>query len=238
FISYSRKDVDFAEKLEKALENYKPPKGLYVPHRNLDVFRDVTDMTGVEYFHAIEEHLSNSAKLILICSPNARHSKSVNDEIRRFVKLHGAENIIPILLAGIPNNETYPGQSAQKAFPEALCEVMKMPLATSYRNFNPKKDKIDKGKFEVAWHNVLANLYNLGRDVVEQREKKRQQRLRKRRTALLIIVPNLALILIFISIGIYEGVKSGRMLNVEAYHNAELAEEFTQREYQAFSDFS
>ena len=39
FVSYSRKDREFAAKIEKALKNYKPPKGLNLPQRNLVVFR-------------------------------------------------------------------------------------------------------------------------------------------------------------------------------------------------------
>lgn len=72
FISYSRRDIEFARKLEKALEDYKPPKDLNVPQRRLEVFRDKEDFTGVEYYESIEKHLKNSRKMIVICSPNAR----------------------------------------------------------------------------------------------------------------------------------------------------------------------
>ena len=47
FISYSRKNRDFAAKLKQVLEDYTPPRDLDVPHRHLDVFRDETDFTGV-----------------------------------------------------------------------------------------------------------------------------------------------------------------------------------------------
>jgi hypothetical protein len=35
FISYSRKDREFAAKLEKALKEYRPPKEMNMPQRNL-----------------------------------------------------------------------------------------------------------------------------------------------------------------------------------------------------------
>jgi tetratricopeptide (TPR) repeat protein len=178
FISYSRKDREFSAKLEKALEDYKPPKGLNVPQRNLVVFRDEADFTGVEYEESIEKHLKNSKKMIVICSPNARKSQYVNDEIRRFAEIRGADHIIPVLLLGIPNNEAKPGQEEEMAFPEALCEVQKMPLATDYRGFNSQKDKVNKGRFESQWYMILANLYDLKRAEVEQREKKKQVRRR------------------------------------------------------------
>ena len=47
FISYSRKDVIFAQALERALKNYTPPKGLGAPPRPLRVFRDQSDLTWV-----------------------------------------------------------------------------------------------------------------------------------------------------------------------------------------------
>src|SRR5881296_3919004 len=110
FICYSRQDAAFARKLEQALEAYKPPKDLPVPHRHLNVFRDEGDLTGTEYYQSIERHLENSAKLIVVCSPHARRSDYVDDEIRRFIKAKGATNVIPVLAAGIPNNHVGPGQ--------------------------------------------------------------------------------------------------------------------------------
>jgi len=49
FMSFSRKDREFAARLEKALEDYRPPKDLNAPQRNLVVFRDEADFTGSEY---------------------------------------------------------------------------------------------------------------------------------------------------------------------------------------------
>jgi len=178
FISYSRKDKDFATRLENALENYRPPRGVELPLRNLVVFRDETDFTGVEYHQAIEQHLKSSKKMILICSPHARNSQYVNDEIRRFAKERGKENIIPVLFSGIPNNEAKPEQEEDKAFPEALCEIMEMPLAVSYIGFNSKKDKVNKGIFYGPWYTLLANLYDLSRNEIEERDKKRRIRIR------------------------------------------------------------
>jgi hypothetical protein len=129
FISYSRKDAVFARALEKALERYRPPKELGAPQRHLEVFRDEGDLTGVEYTASIERYLADSSKLILICSPNARASPYVNDEIERFVRLRGAEHIVPVLASGIPDNEARADQEAERAFPKALCDVLAMPLA-------------------------------------------------------------------------------------------------------------
>ncbi len=180
FISYSRKDAVFARALEKALERYRPPKELGgAPQRYLEVFRDEGDMTGVEYTASIERHLADSSKLIIICSPHARASTYVNDEIERFVRLRGAEHLVPVLVAGIPDNEARPEQDAERAFPKALCAALAMPLAVSFRGFDVQRDRLDRGAFSDAWFGLLANLYGVSRAEIEQREIRRRARQRR-----------------------------------------------------------
>jgi tetratricopeptide (TPR) repeat protein len=178
FISYSRKDLQFAHLLERGLGNYSPPKGLGVPARRLRVFRDQSDLTGVEYHQSIARHLRDSRKLILLCSAHARASSFVNEEVRQFAAARGAENIIPLLIGGLPNNEASRDQEALKAFPDALCEALQMPLAGDYRNFDARRDKLDKGTFHGAWYTLLANLLELSRSEIERRDQKRTARRR------------------------------------------------------------
>jgi len=98
FISYSRKNEDFAAKLEQALENYRPPKGLKAPHRRLNIFRDKHDFKVGDYHKNLENSLMSSAKLIVICSPEARSSQFVNEEIRRFATLKDSKGHLEKLL--------------------------------------------------------------------------------------------------------------------------------------------
>ena len=179
FISYSRKNEPFAHELQRALENFKPPKDLQAPQRYLEVFRDKEDFNAGDYFQNLENNLKVSAKLIVICSPAARASQYVNDEIQRFAQSRGAAHIVPILFAGIPNNEAKPGQEQEMAFPEALCKVMQMPLAVNYLNFKVGKDKVSKGIYADAWYTTLANVYEISRSEIEQREKRRRIRARR-----------------------------------------------------------
>ena len=128
FISYSRKDSEFARRLERALNAYKPPKGLTVPQRHLRVFRDESDFQGVEYHTSLDRNLREAAKLIVICSPNSARSDYVDDEIRRFAVYRGKDHIIPILVAGLPNNEAKEEEADRRAFPKALVELLPVPL--------------------------------------------------------------------------------------------------------------
>src|SRR5262245_12756709 len=115
FISYSREDEAFAKQLETEIEAYQRP-GSAVSAR---IFRDRSDFTGSAYESALDAHLHNSKSLIVLCSPHARKSTYVGDEIRRFAQHHGAERIFPILVSGLPDNEA----DDKKAFPPALLEV-------------------------------------------------------------------------------------------------------------------
>jgi tetratricopeptide (TPR) repeat protein len=185
FISYSRKDIDFARKLEDALEAYRPPRHLPVPRRSLRVFRDESDFTGSEYSAALDRNLRDASKLLVICSPNSRASKAVNQEVERFASYRGAENIVPVLLAGVPNNNAKPEQEEQKAFPESLVRLLPVPLAADFRGFDAQRERFGGGSFESAWYKTLADVYSdfrVTRDQIAGAEARR--RVQRRNTAI------------------------------------------------------
>lgn len=123
--------------------------------------------------------------MLVICSPNARTSDFVNDEICLFTEKRGGQNIIPVLLSGIPNYEArQPEHEEQKAFPKCLREIMSVPLAASFTDLDPVKDKLYKGVFKGPWYTVLANIYGVPRSDIEQRNRTRKKRHRRVTTAL------------------------------------------------------
>jgi WD40 repeat protein len=154
----------------------------------LEVFRDKQDFTGNEYHRSLETHLRDSAKLLVICSPQACKSEYVNDEIRQFARLKGPAGIIPILISGIPNNEARPGQEDQRAFPEALCEVIGMPLAADFRGFDPNKSRLNGTAYQDAWYTILANIYDVPRSEIEQRDKRRRARTRRLTVGVAVVI--------------------------------------------------
>lgn len=181
FVSYSRDDKAFVERLIKRLERFAPPKVLGLPARRLRVFVDTKDLVGTSYYEAVERALSGARKLIVICSPSSRRSPYVEDEIRRFLKVPGrtGQDIIPILLEGIPNNEARsPEEEANKAFPEVLYEYMEMPLAVDYLRFDLRRSKLDDGAYANSWFVLLANILEVKRDELEEREAKRRRQRR------------------------------------------------------------
>lgn len=179
FISYSRKDIEFTKSLERALRGYTPPSDLPIPRRRLKVFRDQSDMLGVELTVALETNLRESAKLAIVCSPDGRASPYVNHEIEYFARMRGPQHLIPILLRGVPSNEAVTSGEAAIAFPSALVAALPTPLAADFRGIRPLKDRIEHGGFEQSWYKMLADIYSdyeISRAEIEQREKRRRVR--------------------------------------------------------------
>jgi hypothetical protein len=88
FISYFRKDREFAARLEQTPRDGKPPKGLNLTRRNLVVFRDAA-FTGAEFPESTEGHLKSSAWTAVIFSPKARKGNYVNGKVRHLGGCHG-----------------------------------------------------------------------------------------------------------------------------------------------------
>lgn len=179
FISYSRTDRTFVEKLVRALTRYTAPHDLNLPRRRLNIFLDRTDLVGADYYASIDRALAGARKLVLICSPGAASSRYVEDEVRRFINRRGADHVIPVLLSGTPNNEIEAADADQAAFPQVLVDSLALPLAVDFRGFDAKRDKPQRAGYRDAWFSLLARLLDRERSEIEQRERARRARQRR-----------------------------------------------------------
>jgi hypothetical protein len=101
----------------------------------------------------------------------------VNDEIQRFTQVHSAkEDLISVLIAG--SRATDPANDADIAFPAALCERLKLPLASDYLDFDPKSSKLHSARYRNSWHKLLADICDCERDEIDKREERRKFRRR------------------------------------------------------------
>jgi len=92
FISYSRKDMDFARKLAADLEK-----------AGYDVWWDITDLHGGDdWVRVIPAAIASSQHVLVVLSPNSIESEWVEKEYTQALSLR--KKIIPIMLAatGIP----------------------------------------------------------------------------------------------------------------------------------------
>ena len=181
FISYSHKDSKFADWLHKEIESWSVPKDLIgretntgkVPPKIRPIFKDRDDFSGG---HSLQEAtlnaLANSSFLLVICSPNSANSQYVNEEVRQFKLMGKADRIIPIILAGEPNNKE------QECFPDTvkfnltksgeLSQQLAEPIAPDVR------DKGDGKKRAVA--KIIAGLLGVAFDEIIRREEQAQKK--------------------------------------------------------------
>src|SRR5689334_1097111 len=93
FISYSRKDIQFAERLEDDLSL-----------RDIEVWRDKTNIQpGSSWSDEIQNALDTSDTMLLIVTPDSMASQYVSDEWHYFLDNH--KPLIPIILK--PANLTW-----------------------------------------------------------------------------------------------------------------------------------
>ena len=174
FISYAREDESFARYLEEQIE----ARGLSTGQKAVRAFRDTSDLAGNEYHTSLDEHLRKSASMIVVCSPAARQSTYVSDEISRFVKMHGAGRLFPVLRSGLPDNEA----DDKRAFPPALlAAIAGMPLAADFRGFDTRKGRRAGSAAESEWYRLVANVEQTTPDSVRQADKEQEVKSLRRR---------------------------------------------------------
>ena len=110
FLSYSHRDVRWAKWLQSKLEHFAISRSLreemQEQKKELRVFRDQTDLTGVELQASLEQELRRSRCLIVICSRSSAASPWVNEEIRYFRSLGREDSIIPFIVDGEPESSS------------------------------------------------------------------------------------------------------------------------------------
>ena len=157
FLSYAHADEGMAERLHKALETYKIPKdhtGTLSP-----IFRDANELTA---HHSLSEKIKGAVEgskvLIVLCSPAAKASHWVNEEIHLFRKIHGESSILCVLAEGTPDT----------SFPPSLLEGGREPLAASLGT--------TKSSFQLGVTQIAAAMLGVGLDTLIQREARRKRR--------------------------------------------------------------
>jgi len=181
FLSYSHRDQDWAKWLHAALEGYRVDRDLIgratalgpVPKTLRPIFRDREDFSAGHSLTAQTlAALEASQFLIVICSPHAMQSKYVEEEIRRFKLLGGADRIIPLIVDGEPGDpqrECFPGALRFKLTPDgSLTDEREEPIAADAR---PQGD----GR-ELAKHKLAAALLGVGLDEIVRRAERARRR--------------------------------------------------------------
>lgn len=129
FISYSHADAELAAKLQRQLERYRLPRhvelGPAAQGNRLGAYSAIARIWPQPPACRMPSarRWPISASLIVICSPDAKQSRWVNDEITLFQSLHPERPILVALVSGEP----------AEAFPDALTAGGREPLAADLR---------------------------------------------------------------------------------------------------------
>ena len=114
FISYRHiePDLTIAKILHEMIEKFNIPKHLRTVSNDENsindkhifrVFRDREELSTKDLSTMIEEAIANSENLIVICSKRTSLSPWCRKEVQLFKKIHGVNNIIPVLIEGEPD---------------------------------------------------------------------------------------------------------------------------------------
>lgn len=161
FISYARCDEPVAKRLQRRLETFSIHKSIQTDERPQlrPIFRDRTELAAHGSIgNAIQDGLRNSRCLIVLCSPAAKASKWVGEEIRLFRELHPDGQIFSALVDGSP----------ETAFPAELTLGGNEPLAADLSG-GPSSEK-----FGVR--QLVASLLGVPLDAVLRRDADRRRR--------------------------------------------------------------
>jgi tetratricopeptide (TPR) repeat protein len=193
FLSYSHADERVARRLHRRLETYRLPTRLAgrqgrhgeVPRRLTPIFRDRNELPASHDLNEqVRTALAESAALIVLCSPAARKSRWVAEEISHFRRIHPDRPVLAGLLAGEP----------EEAFPPALIDDGREPIAADFRR---------GGDGKLARLKLVAGLTGVGLDELVQREAQRQM-------ARVTAITGLAFISIFVLAGLLVAAISAR----------------------------
>lgn len=188
FISYRHiePDMQAAEKLQKLLESYKPPKNIGKEKGNWRIFRDVSELqSSSDLSEDIKNAIETSEYLIVICSPKYTESKWCLQELSRFRELHNNsnDNIITLLVSGDPK-ESFPEELTYREMTttnengeEVKVKVEVEPLAA-----NIKADSLKESmkKLNTEYLRIAAPLLGCDFNDLFQREKRREAARRRR----------------------------------------------------------
>jgi eukaryotic-like serine/threonine-protein kinase len=201
FLSYSHRDRKWGGWLHRELETYRVPKRIVGqptrdgerPKRLFPIFRDREELpASADLGSKINEALTQSRYLVVVCSRNSAKSVWVSEEIKFFKKLGREDRVFALIVDGEPNaSERKPSLTPEdECFPEALRhrvdpEGQVLPLRAEPLAGDAREDKDGKTNAKLK---LLAGLLDINFDALRQREQERRRRSLFQLTGLAIII--------------------------------------------------
>lgn len=183
FISYRHSKLDkfVAEELHKQMESYRFPRKIArkLGKKKISrIFRDKDELPLTSNLaDPITLALQKSEFLIVICSPRLSESLWCQKEIDTFIRLHGRDHVLAVLVEGEPRD----------SFPEALLyreeeiidengvkQVVKQPVEPLAADVRGKNRHEIKKLIKQEMLRLLAPMVSCNYDDLRQRHKERK----------------------------------------------------------------
>lgn len=176
FVSYSKSDKKYAERLHKALESYRLPAristtGIDPKTRKLGrFFRDDEELSAEsDLGAALRGAIQDSDSLIVICSPRSAQSRWVNEEVVHFKRSNPAGRVFAVIVDGAPDADD---PSAQ-CFPPALRHSMTAKGDPTAASSEPLGLDIRKESFPRIKTRLVSGILGISFDMLWRRDRRR-----------------------------------------------------------------
>ncbi len=192
FISYRHmpRDRAWALRIMRALETYRPPKPLLreaFPDRLGHLFRDEDEIpASSDLSDQIKDALAHSDYLIVVCSPDTPGSRWVSREIELFQDMGKGDRIIPLLIAGEPD-ESFPPELRRRRVvhprPDGTSETVWEEVEPIAADLRPRTDERESRTERRAVLRLAAALLGCRYDDLARRDDERRRAALRNRLA-------------------------------------------------------
>ena len=184
FISYRHlpRDRAWAIRIMRALETFRTPKALRLeafPDRLAHLFRDEDEIpASSDLSDQIKDALAHSDHLIVVCSPDTPGSRWVRREIELFQEMGRGDRIIPLLIAGEPD-ESFPPELRRRRVatrhPDGTTDVAWHEIEPIAADVRPRKDERASRTEQRAVLRLAAALLGCRYDDLARRDAERRR---------------------------------------------------------------
>ena len=188
FISYRHlpHDRHWAMRIMQRLEAFRTPKSLQrqgYPDRLGIVFRDEDEIpASTDLTDQIQQALSHSDLLVVICSADTPHSRWVRREIELFQSQGKGDKIVPLLISGDPDN-SFPHEllrrQSERTLPNGTVETYWEEMEPVAADVRPREGESPSATEDRAVLRIAAAALGCRYDDLAQREA-HQRRARQR----------------------------------------------------------
>lgn len=187
FISYSHADGAWGTWLHRSLETWRAPAQLAgvqaaagaIPRRLSPIFLDREELaSATDLSRTVNEALTESETLIVICSPRSAQSRWVNEEVLAFKRMRRGERVFCLVVDGEPNTTDIAGREAEECFCPALRHRVDASGELTGERIEPVAADVRRGKDGKANARLklIAGILGVGFDKLKHRELQRHTR--------------------------------------------------------------